>query len=99
MPKGVPHINQSDPRVIRQHDEAFQSALARSTGWGFYWNGRPCTVGVSTSPSTKHPIRADVPPALSLGGGLEPGVGRGRPRKSPGWLGSADDDYEAPSEQ
>jgi hypothetical protein len=70
MPRGKPRNSEADPQTIRKRDELFQIALSeRSTGYGFYWNGRPCTVGVSTAPSTKRPIRVDVQLAPSLGTG------------------------------
>ena len=77
----------------------FQEALTeRSTGYGYYWNGVACTVGVSTSPGTKAPVAYNVALAPSQGGGFDLKFMRGRPRKqSSGWVGSEDAEaYEIP---
>jgi hypothetical protein len=104
MPRGVHNSPRNTTELssaaIAARDIAFQIALTeRSTGYGFYWSGEPCTVGVSTSPGTKRPVAYSVPPPLSLGGGaFDTKFVRGRPRKtSPGWVGAGDaDDYETP---
>lgn len=99
MPKGIPRISEAKPSAIRRRDAMFQEALTeRSTGYGYYWNGVACTVGVSTSPGTKAPVAYNVALAPSQGGGFDLKFMRGRPRKqSSGWVGSEDAEaYEIP---
>ena len=57
----------------RRCDALFQRTLtALSTGFGFFWTGEPCTVGISTAPCTRRPVHyAGVRAPESRGGGRD----------------------------
>ena len=93
MPKGNRTKREVDPLCIKDQDDLFQCALGFSTeGYGINESGRPCTVGVSTWPGTRHPKKYDVARAPeSRGFGRDNISVRGRP-KTAVWTGGDDSD-------